>query len=199
MDRHSRLVAFLKVVLPLAALGILSTLFLLSRSVDPTTTLPFGEAEISERLRDEVVSAPYFSGVTRQGDQIVLTATSARPEAGGRMARAEDLSARISLSSGGSVSLNALSGSFDPDGDLARFTGDVRIETSTGYRLTTEALETGIKELGARSDGEVQGSGPFGTLHAGQMELTSDSETKAVHLVFKRGVKLVYEPSKRER
>jgi lipopolysaccharide export system protein LptC len=199
VDRNTRLVTFLKVVLPLAALGILSTLFLLSRSVDPTATLPFGEAEISDRLREERITAPYFSGTTTGGDQIIFTATSARPASGGRLAAAEELSAQITLASGGRVTLKALSGTFDPEGDLARFDGDVRIDTTTGYRLTTDVLRSAITELAIQTDGPVIGNGPLGQLEAGQLVLTSDVETDAAHLVFKNGVKLIYDPKKRER
>ncbi|WP_050928961.1 hypothetical protein [Aestuariivita boseongensis] len=194
MDGYSRLVAFLKVLLPLTALGLLSTLFLLSRSVDPTTTLPFGEAEISERLREGLITAPYFSGTTSGGDQIIITASTAKPESETALAQAADLKAQITLSSGNNVTLEALTGSFDPNGDIARFIGDVQIQTTNGYSLITDALESRIKELDLRSDGPVSGQAPFGTLEAGQMQLSANSEGDDAHLLFKDGVKLIYDP-----
>lgn len=194
MDAYSRLVTFLKVLLPLTALGILSTLFLLSRSVDPTATLPFGEAEIGERLREGSITAPYYSGTTNTGDQIIITASKAKPGQDGAFAQAEDLNALFTTTDGKTISLEAMRGSFDPSGDFARFTGDVFIETETGYTLTTDALESHIERLELRSDGAVLGEAPFGTLEAGKMELATDSVTKDVHLHFKDGVKLIYDP-----
>ena len=194
MDGYSRLVAFLKVILPLTALGLLSTLFLLSRSVDLTTTLPFGEAEISERLREGLITSPYFSGTTNRGDQIIVTASTAKPGNAGEMAQAKDLNAVINMTNGTKVNVEALLGSFDPAGDFARFTGDVLVETTSGYILTTEAMESRIKRLELRSDGAVQGQAPFGTLEAGRMELKTDSLTNDAHLLFKDGVKLIYDP-----
>ena len=194
MDGHSRLVAFLKVALPLAALGLLSTLFLLSRSVDPMATIPFGEAEISERLREGVVTGPHFSGTTRGGEPIEITAASARPGSEGAFARAEDIRAEIGMSGGGRVTLSAATGSFDPDNDLARFDGMVEITTTTGYTLTTDAMESRIEELELHSDGPVEGSGPFGNITAGQMFISSDAQTNDAHLLFKNGVKLIYDP-----
>ena len=194
MDGYSRLVAILKVALPLTALALLSTLFLLSRSVDPTTTIPFGEAEISERLREAVITAPYFSGVTSSGEQIIITATSARPGSEGAFAKAEDLRAQIGLSGGQKVSLSSQTGSFDPENDLARFDGQVEIKTTTGYELMTEAMESRVKELQLQSDGTVDGRGPFGHLTAGQMQMSADAETDNVQLLFKNGVKLIYDP-----
>lgn len=194
MDGYSRLVAFLKVALPLTALGLLSTLFLLSRSVDPTTTLPFGDAEISERLREGIITDPYFSGTTKGGDQLIITAASARPSSEDAFARAEELRAQYELSGGARVNVSAQTGSFDPRNDLARFSGAVQIVTTTGYTLTTEALESRVTELQLQSDGEVEGNGPFGQLTAGQMQIQADPETNDAHLLFKNGVELVYDP-----
>lgn len=198
MDGYSRLVAVLKVALPLTALGLLSTLFLLSRSVDPTTTLPFGEAEISERLREGLVSEPYFSGITSSGDQIVVTATSAKPAGEGQLARAEDLSAHMTLSRGGVVSVKSRSGSFDQTADIVRFIGEVLVETTSGYRLNTDVLESGFKSLHVQSEGVVHGDGPFGRLEAGRMTLRSGTESQNAHLHFTDGVKLIYDPYAKE-
>ena len=54
--------------------------------------------------------------------------------------------------------------------------------------------KTRIKRLELRSDGAVQGQAPFGTLEAGRMELKTDSLTNNAHLLFKDGVKLIYDP-----
>jgi len=194
VDGYSRLVAFLKVLLPLTALGLLSTVFLLSRSVDPATTLPFGDAEISERLRDGLISSPYFSGTTQGGDQIIITAATAKPGNAGEMAQANELQAQISTTTGNTVNMSANSGAFDPEADIAMFNGNVLIDTSTGYSLRTEAMESRIKTLDLQSQAPVSGDGPFGTLQAGQMELTADPETNNTHLLFKDGVKLIYDP-----
>ena len=68
------------------------------------------------------------------------------------------------------------------------------VETTSGYILTTDALESRIQRLDLRSDGAVNGRTPFGTLEAGRMELTTDSATNDAHLLFKDGVKLIYDP-----
>ncbi len=194
MDGYSRLVAFLKVILPLTALGLLSTLFLLSRSVDPTATLPFEEAEVTERLRDGLVTSPHYAGMTKGGDQVTIIASTAKPGNQGEFAQARDVNALIEMTNGTDVTLDSLTGSFDPAGDFARFTGNVQIETTTGYTLNTEALNSRIRSLDLRSDGAVDGEGPFGTLEAGQMELTTDALTEDAYLRFKNGVRLIYDP-----
>ncbi|MEO0504251.1 MAG: hypothetical protein AAFZ14_13070, partial [Pseudomonadota bacterium] len=70
MDRYSRFVAWLKVLLPLAALALLSTLFLLSRNTDPIAAVPFADDELLDRVRDEQITGPFFSGTTTDGDRV---------------------------------------------------------------------------------------------------------------------------------
>ncbi|MBL9052753.1 MAG: hypothetical protein JNN02_03385, partial [Tabrizicola sp.] len=45
-DAHTRVVTWLKVLLPLAALAILSTLFLLADQINPDDALPFAEVDV---------------------------------------------------------------------------------------------------------------------------------------------------------
>ena len=71
---HSRMVAWLKVILPMAALALLSTLFLFSRNIDPTTTIPFTTIPLEERARDERVSRPEFAGATERFGAAMLPA-----------------------------------------------------------------------------------------------------------------------------
>ena len=46
---HSRVVAWMKIILPRAALGLLSTLFLISRTVDPTQQPPISQIDLEQR------------------------------------------------------------------------------------------------------------------------------------------------------
>ena len=58
-DRHSRVVSWLKVLFPLIALALLSTLFLLSRAIEPQAVIPFADNEVQERLRDQHITGPF--------------------------------------------------------------------------------------------------------------------------------------------
>ena len=92
-DRYSKMVGWLKVLLPLIALGILSTLFLLSRVVDPEAVVPFADKEIQDRLRDQQVTGPVYSGVTADGDQLSFSAEKlTTPDIGNGTNLAQDVS-----------------------------------------------------------------------------------------------------------
>ncbi len=200
MDRYSRMVAYLKVLLPLAALALLSTLFLISRGVDTKAVIPFAQKEIEDRMRGQQVTAPFFSGTTSQGDEIMVTASVARAgSSAGNGATASDLEAVIRLSRGGRMTLVSDQGSINPDQDIARFSGHVVLTSADGLTVRTEALETALSTLMASSPGEVTATGPLGNLTAGQMLITAKSEGAPVQMVFKNRVKLVYDPRTNER
>ena len=192
-DRHTRLVSWLKVLLPLAALSLLSTLFLLSRGVDPETVIPFADKEIQDRLRDQIVTGPFYYGTTAKGDQIAFSAeslTTPQGEIGANQALAVDVGAQIKMI--------ADIGRFDIGQDIADLKGNVVITTSTGYQITSERLVALMSQLDVRSPGPVQSEGPIGTLAAGQMILSTPQSDGPAQLIFTNGVKLVYVPKQDE-
>ena len=198
MDLYSRFVAVFKVLLPLTALAILATLFLLSRGTELDGTIPFAENEIADRLRDQQITAPFFSGTTPQGDEIMVTAALARPGGQTGPAQATDVSARLTRAQGGQMTLDANTASADMVNDMAMFSGDVVITTSTGLVINTDVLNTALQGISGNTPGTVTGTGPFGDFAAGQMTFGSQIQDGPLHVLFKGGVKLVYDPQKME-
>ena len=198
MDIYSRFVAFFKVLLPLAALAILATLFLLSRGVDLDGPVPFAENEIADRLRDQQITAPFFSGTTPQGDEIMVTASLARPGGPDAPAEATDVTASLTKARGGRLTLDARTARADMASDMATFSGNVVIATSTGLIVRTEVLNTALHGVSGNTPGTVTGTGPFGDFTAGQMTFGAENDNGPLHVLFKSGVKLIYDPQKTE-
>lgn len=192
---HSRVVAWLKIIFPLMSLAILSTLFLLSRSVDPTKTIPFAKIDLKERARDQRITAPHFSGASAAGDLLTFTADFARPDplAQNRII-AQNLSSRILLVSGTLLTFSSETGTIDEPSDEVVLVGAVVMESSTDYIVHTEKLITGMREVRAETEGQIDAVGPIGRFSAGKMLLTSDPATGDAHLIFTNRVKLVYDP-----
>ncbi|MFY0308332.1 LPS export ABC transporter periplasmic protein LptC [Leisingera sp. D0M16] len=199
MDSHSRAVAYLKVLLPLAALVLMSTLFLISRGVNTEAVIPFAQKEIEDRMKGQQVTAPFFSGTTAGGDEIMVTAALARPGGDGTPAVASDLSADIRLAGGGRITLASETGAIHPGQDMARFTGNVTITSADGLVVETEELNTALSGLEADSPGPVRATGAIGELTAGNMRIGVKTEGGPVHMLFKNGVKLIYDPQQPER
>ncbi|MGR3622234.1 LPS export ABC transporter periplasmic protein LptC [Pseudophaeobacter sp.] len=198
MDPYSRMVNYLKVLLPLAALGLLSTLFLISRNADTEAVIPFADREIEERMQGQQVTGPFFSGSTSDGDEIWVTATVARASSDTPVI-ASDLEAEIRMVAGGRLTLRSDRGTLHPDQDLARFVGNVEITSADGLVIETEALKTQLSAVQAESPGAVTATGDLGKLTAGHMEITSQTVGGPVHLLFTNRVKLVYDPQKLDR
>lgn len=192
---YSRFVFWLKIILPLAALGLLSTLFLLSRQVNTTPTIPFSQSDLQDRTRDQQITAPSFAGTTPEGDLITLTAQSARPVLGenGQLTL-QTLDMRMQMSAGGEISLRADSGVLTQSDEAVRLSGSVRITSAAGYDIRTDTLEGGLRALWLRAPDGIEAEGPPGQLRAGAMRLDSDPQTRDVMMVFDRGVTLTYRP-----
>lgn len=192
---YSRVIAWAKIVLPLVALALLSTIFLLSDRREPMETVPFVEALQDGETTREGVSSPYYSGKTQRGDFLTMTATRVRPQTDGRVV-ADDLAAAVRLTDGSEILLDALSATLTDSTETALLEGGVRIRSSTGYTLATDAMTTVLDRIEAETLGPVSGAGPLGTLEAGRMRIEASGTGGDVQLLFTEGVKLVYQPPK---
>lgn len=197
MDGYSRLVAWLKVLLPLMALLLLSTLFLLSRNIDPMAALPFADTEIDERLSGQQITGPFFSGSTDGGDLVTVSAGTMSTRSGLKN-EALDFSAQIDLATGTRITLIADRGLFDLSSNESSLEGNVVITTSAGLRLTSDEVLADFNELAITSPGAVKGTAPFGTLDAGMMRLEQAKGETNAQLIFTNRVKLIYTPQIRE-
>lgn len=195
-NTYSRAVAWLKVLLPLLALGILSTLFLLSRTIEPSQTLPYADVDAREFAREQRVGAPNYSGVAANGAAITLVAESARP----RLDRpeiidAQKLDARIKQADGTIMDIAALAGTFNSETESAVLTGGVAVKSSTGYEMTTEELSALLDGSEMQTDVAVVVDGPEGRIEAGRMHMKLQSpkeKARGYVVVFNGGVKLIY-------
>lgn len=191
---HSQLVGWLKIALPLAALALLSTLFLFSRGPTTTSTIPY--ADIEEAARSQRVTKPYYAGVTPSGTSISITASVARPDPESpEIVTARDLRAEVLRDDGLRVELNAMEGTLDSAGQVAHLTGLARVESSDGYQVETRGLDADLETGRIASHGEVAARAPFGELSAGKLVVEPASGDTAQQLHFTEGVKLVYRPT----
>jgi lipopolysaccharide export system protein LptC len=200
---HSTIVAWLKILLPLIALAILSTLFLVSRTVDPSEAIPYATVDIDERVKEPRLTAPTWAGVTDDGAALSISADEARPRQSETQGpSAQGISALLETPDGGAAQLVAQRGQLDKESGALVVEGGVVITTSTGYRLTTEKMSAALDRTQVISEGAVTGTGPVGQIDAGSMEIRHDDSAGdggagAVYLlVFKKGVKLLYLPPK---
>lgn len=197
LDGWSRLVAWLKVVLPLAALALLSTLFLISNRINPEDAIPYAEVDVEARLKEPRMTAPTYAGITTDGAALEVRAAETRPAVeGARGQTATDVVARLSTPDGAVTDLDADGAEMALDGNEVTFRGNVVVTNSVGYRVETDALSARMDRTELRSVTPVRVEGPVGQITADTMALTPQGDSGSSYLlVFNGRVKLVYRPA----
>ncbi len=192
---YSRLVAWLKIILPIVALGILSTLFLVAERLDPESAIPFAErGAIDDLVEEQGISSPAFAAVTADGTAVSVKAETARPDPEETQALlGQRLEARFEISNGAIIDITSPDGTINALARTATLSGGARLESSTGVIVTTDKITTSFDGAFAETAGAVRATGPLGQLDAGAMQLKRD-ETGAYLLRFTDGVRLIYEP-----
>jgi len=197
-NTYSRVVSWLKILLPILALGVLSTLFLVARTVDPAQQLPFAEIDVDELAREERIGAPNFSGVTTEGAAIALSAKTASPDpANDNRVTGDAVRAEIDLPSGERIEIQAEAMQLDYAAGWAELSDSVEITTASGYAIRTAHLEIALNRTRVWSPSPVVLTGGLGTLSAETFELIGTrSDPDRYVLVFNGAVKLVYDPNR---
>ena len=195
MDRadtlHGRTIFWLKIVMPLMALTLLSTVFLFSRTADTGSNLPLVN-NFENRVSKQQITAPKYSGVTDRGDVISIMADRAMPSDDG--AAADRFSAKIDASTGSKIILGALSAWLDGATSLVHFEDEVYVENSAGYKVHTQALVSHLEKIHVETLAPVTVIGPIGQFYAGHMVIHAPEPDGGVQMLFTNGVNLIYKP-----
>lgn len=194
-NTHSKFVALAKFVLPLASLGVLATLFLFTRTRDYETQIPYAQVDLETLAREQRLDGPAFSTVTTDGASLELSAQTVRPDLSHEdVVNSRSITGAMDLPESGSVFFEAQNAVLDGPGRIAEFSGGVLIESTTGYRMETERMAAQLDDAHLQTYGHISAESPMGQLEAGSMELSRTPETNDYVMVFKDGVKLVYQP-----
>ena len=200
---RTRIVRWLRVLLPLVALAMLSTMFLFSRGSDVESRIPYAEVDAQAAARDSRIVAPEYSGVTGDGAQLTLRAAQVTP--GGSGGAAGDVALDWLRPDGLRADLTAPQGGL-LDG-LVRLEGGVRMTTSSGWQLDTPQIDARTDTSVLQADRGVEAQAPFGRITAGRMRLApaaTDADAGAAAgdsagggaavLNFTDGVRRIYQP-----
>lgn len=192
---HSRLVAVLKIALPLVALGILSSMFLLSGRIDPEDAIPYAEVDVAARLREPRMTDAGFAGVTADGASLTFNAAEAKPNAKGGSANL--VLGTLETSDGGKTELAAATVQIDGAAKMIELSDGVEMRSSSGYVISAPGMGVATDRTFAASRGAVSAVGPMGQLTANQMELSArEGVANSYLLVFNGKVRLLYQPNR---
>ena len=192
---HSIMVMTLKVVLPLVALGLLVSMFLMSKKVPELTEIPFSQTKLIERSKGQQMSAPYYLGVTGSGDEISIAANTLNPDnTNGSSAVIDQISSKIETKDGVTIHMFSNNGFLYNDTEMFVMEGLVSVITNNGYQLRASKIDARLDKTWVFIQGPIQGSLPSGRFDAGSLEIVRSVETDALNFYFKGGVKMIYIP-----
>ena len=193
---HSRVVGVLKVGLPLVALGLLASIFLVQTDDTLGGGLVFSRGDI-DALGDGLrITNPTFTGTTAGQDRFRFTAALVEPDAAPpERARITTLAGEVALHNGPVVELEADTGDLHIPTERLDLAGNVRIRTSEGYRMNSEQATLDLQAGSLVAGNAVETTGPLGRIDSGSLTVEPAAESgEARRFSFGNGVRLVYDP-----
>lgn len=193
--RYSRAVRWMKIVLPVVAVGLVGAIFLSGRENGSATGL-LTPQEMARLAAGLALDHPRFAGQTADGNPYILRATAARPEsAAPDRIRLDAPEGELTLGDGRRLTGHAGDGMLLRAEDRLRLWGGVRIESSDGYTFESERLVLVFSERKLSSPGPVVGEGPAGRIEAGNMVIDGgEAGAEAARFFFDRRVRVVFIP-----
>ena len=195
-DAYSQFVSWAKVVLPLSAIVLLSTLFLIARNVGETSQIPY--ADIEEIARQPRLSAPKMVGMSETGGTYTIEADVARqdPDTDNGLI-AEAIVVNMTTIDGIQTTVSAGIGKLDSNAKVVTLDNLARVTTSDGYLMETRGLVTSLTDGSLETTDPLEVRAPYGSLTAGRLTITPDSDEPQL-IVFNNGVRLIYQPQPEE-
>ncbi|PZO66774.1 MAG: hypothetical protein DI498_05845 [Paracoccus denitrificans] len=186
--RRTHIIRSLRVILPLIALALLSTLFLVGKRSDSDGAIPYVTGNPDDLARGTGITGAEYAGVTTDGTRITMSAAHAVPTDNGS---AEEMRVDWVARDGLSAQLTAKTGAMG-DGQITLGDG-VTMSTSTGWRFAAPQMSADTNADRLTATGGITTTAPFGDLSADQMTVTR-SATGSHVLDLNGRVRLIYRP-----
>ena len=192
---YSRVVAWMKVLLPLGAVAVIAALFLSAQKSGDLSDI-FTAEELVTLGAGLRLDNPRFAGVTEEGEPYAIRADWALPDSA--MPRLVDLerpSAEIELKDGRTIAASAASGRMRREEKTLVLKGGVVLDTSDGYRVESDLIEIDLDAKTANGPGPVIGTGPRGEIQAGSFRASAGKDGERDGKIwFENRVRLVFIP-----
>ena len=167
---YSRFVAWMKVLLPFLALGLIALIIIWPRlKTDDTFRIGFSSVRLSGSAEPGVDNARYM-GTDENRRPYSITADLARIDTDGQYSL-EMPKADLTLEDGTWLVLTADNGFFRQGAQKLELIGGVNLFHDTGYEISTEELTVDLETNFAEGHTPVAGHGPFGELRAQGLKL----------------------------
>jgi lipopolysaccharide export system protein LptC len=192
-NSYSFFVAWVKTLLPIAALGMLSTIFLFSGKVDVTKSLPYADLNVADIIREQRITRPYFTGISEGGIEFALSAAYATPDAKKpSVLNVSELDIEFKSPKGSKTKITASAGLVNAKTNYASISQGVRLDSKLNFLIATERLDIYFNHSYASTNGPFKGVFPLGSIDSGNMVLKMI--TGKQQILFTNGVRMLYQP-----
>lgn len=189
---YSRFVRYSKILLPLAAVVLLSTIFLIDQD-----RIEFDDSllgDLPEGLDfDEGVLSPRLAGELADGTPYSLRAEFAVPMPSGY--RLRDVTARLERE-GDRVQMVAAEGLYEAAAKALSLTGGVDLSTQSGSRLVTDSARVGLDDRSLTMPSALEVTSPGLRLQANSLRTEQTSNNDDI-IWFEGDVRLSIDPEQR--
>lgn len=194
---YAKTVRWMKILLPLASLILIATIFLIDR--DSADSL-FSAEELARLGAGMQLEEPRFTGATEAGEPFLVSARRALPDGPvPDMIELIEPMGQITLEDGTLLEGRAARGQISRKAQEMTFSDNVILTTSEGHRVQTNRLLLDIERRQAHAPGQIAGFGPQGSIEAGAMRiLRADADDpdnpNDMVILFEKGVRVVFIP-----
>ncbi|MEQ8229220.1 MAG: LPS export ABC transporter periplasmic protein LptC [Rhodospirillales bacterium] len=194
MDSYSGFVQIAKVMLPVAAVGLIALVILWPHLRTEDLRFRIGFAAIQSNVDgDPNLLNPRYVGTDEDNQPFAVTADIAKKLDGEGMDVRIGLElpkADITLKDGTWLVLTAENGIYARSDKTLDLAGSVNLFHDSGYEFRTEKATVDLSQGLASGDVPVKGQGPFGTLHAEGFRLLNKGRT----IVFTGKSRMLLQP-----
>ena len=186
----------MKVLLPLAAVAVISALFLSAQKESNLSEI-FTAEELLTLGAGLRLDNPRFAGVTENSEPFAIRADWALPDSAmPRIIDLENPEGEIEMSDGRTIAARSAIGRMHRKQKILVLEGGVVLDTSDGYHAETDLLEIDLGAETAMSPGPVSGTGPAGRIDAGSFRATTGADGVGGRTIwFENKVRLVLIPA----
>lgn len=164
---YSRLIRFLRLILPAFALVIVAMLFVFPEMQKKTEPVARQEVLPDVPFTQNELLKPRYESLDKDGQPFTVTADEATQDQNNpELIVLSKPTADITLKDGAWIAGKAEQGIYEQNAEKLQLKGNVNIFHDAGYTLITEELRINLKTQDAFSDTDVQAQGPEGTITA---------------------------------
>lgn len=194
---YSRFITITKVVLPLIAIGLLGTVFLITNDDSLEGGFSFSQADLAALESGMRIDKPKIFGSNPNGDVYSFVADALLPDSlDPSLVEAQRISGEITYQDGEVIQISAEKAEFLLDGNQIRLSGGMLAVLSDGSRIASDGLLAELDSGKLTSTGAITASGPLGDIQAGnfRVELVGEKDEEKQMIWFENGVMLSFKP-----